>query len=1290
LLERWKSFLLDRRSAPRAEGEIVDRPPLWQMPLLAVIMFALIIAGAGSAIYLSAKGAVTQSTHDNLETIAKLKSGEIERWLDGHGKDAQLAINTSLFTVELQRWQKGGMRDNSARDRLLEHLKKVSMAGHYRDVSIRAAADGALLLSSSGRLDAEPYRANAVIVARKMKSLLDDLHLDLAGSADIDLDFYLPISQPGSSEALGVVHIQDSPLGFLFPQMGRWPGSSTSAEILLFRRDGESLFFLNSPRHLENAMPHLRVPVGNPEFLATKAAAGQVGPLLGFDYQGVPSLGYALPVAGTSWLMIAKVNAAEAYELLNMAALFATVATIALLFLATWWMFQHSRNAEARYRHGFQQKLLLRRIDFLSRNANDIMIMTDLNGAIIEANDRFSAVYGYSHEATIGMNVAELSLPSNHVLLAGRMKRLTARECLVYESENIHRDGHVFPVESSARMIEIDGKCYFQWIVRDVSERKRMENALRASEERFRQAFDHAPIGMAMVGLDGHFLTVNSAICHFTGYSQPELTAMTLGDITYPVDPDNSLASAVDAGSGGYSPVVKMAIHKDGRILYLSINRTMVRKGDGSPLYVLYQIQDITEHKDATTRIQRLSQLKAATSETNRAIIHSGSPAEVYRAVCQACVEHGNFWLAWIGLADPDTQSITPVEVAGPAAGYLDGAVISARSDVPEGQWPSAMAYRERRVYICNDFSAGPINAPWRDRAAAYCLSSSIALPIQRGGKPYGSLTVYGPEKNLFDDESEALLRTMAENISFAIDQFDREEQRRQSENDLRHSEEKFRTLVENLPQSVFVKDAGSVYVSCNIAYARGLGITPDKISGMTDFDFYPKELAEKYQHDDRKVLDSGKVEDIHEDHIEQGQQRFVHTIKAPVRNERGEIVGVLGMFSDVTESKRAEMALKQYADEVEDLYQNAPCGYHSITSDGTLARMNSTELRWLGYAREEVVCRMTILDILAPASRHVFIERFSLFKKTGVMQELELEMLRKDRTTLPVVLSATAVFDADGKYIFSRTTVFDITERRKLEADQRKQAKRLEELSYRLVAVQEEERRRLAAELHDRASPNLAAIKITFGNLADSLPASVLAEAESCLADVRALLDDTTVGIREICTELRPTVLDYTGLIPALEGYAAQFMKRTGVVVCMKTPDDAIRLPKNIESVLFRIVQEALTNCAKHACAKSVEIELACSVRQVTLLIKDDGFGFDPDVLGQSGQISGLGLITMKERAEFVGGKFSVTSHPLMGTEIRVELGSQSFSGCDRANPPNFENMSVHLLPGPGSSSLN
>jgi signal transduction histidine kinase len=215
----------------------------------------------------------------------------------------------------------------------------------------------------------------------------------------------------------------------------------------------------------------------------------------------------------------------------------------------------------------------------------------------------------------------------------------------------------------------------------------------------------------------------------------------------------------------------------------------------------------------------------------------------------------------------------------------------------------------------------------------------------------------------------------------------------------------------------------------------------------------------------------------------------------------------------------------------------------------------------------------------------------------------------------------------------------------------------RAAEWPHRLLAMQEEERRRLAAELHDKTSPNLVAVMLNFEILCSDLPLKVRQKFAALLQDTRALIDDTVAGIRDICANLRPAALDYFGLMSALKSYTDTFSGRTGTKVHLKGPDFMVRLPSEQEISLFRLVQEALTNCAKHAQATSIDIELIHSTSNMVLTITDDGVGFDPNALERLNHKPGLGLLTMKERAEFAGGKFSIESSPGNGTRIRVEL---------------------------------
>jgi PAS domain S-box-containing protein len=151
-------------------------------------------------------------------------------------------------------------------------------------------------------------------------------------------------------------------------------------------------------------------------------------------------------------------------------------------------------------------------------------------------------------------------------------------------------------------------------------------------------------------------------------------------------------------------------------------------------------------------------------------------------------------------------------------------------------------------------------------------------------------------------------------------------------------------------------------------------------------------------------------------------------------RDADGHVVLVRGTVDDITERKQAEEALRRSSDEIRDLYNHAPCGYHSLDKDGVFVRINDTELEWLGYAREDVIGKVKFSHLLAPRSLPTFEVEFPRLKTQGVVRDVEFDLVRKDGTILPVLISATAITDPDGHYLMSRSMVYDMTERKRAE----------------------------------------------------------------------------------------------------------------------------------------------------------------------------------------------------------------------------------------------------------------
>jgi signal transduction histidine kinase len=255
------------------------------------------------------------------------------------------------------------------------------------------------------------------------------------------------------------------------------------------------------------------------------------------------------------------------------------------------------------------------------------------------------------------------------------------------------------------------------------------------------------------------------------------------------------------------------------------------------------------------------------------------------------------------------------------------------------------------------------------------------------------------------------------------------------------------------------------------------------------------------------------------------------------------------------------------------------------------------------------------------------------------------------------VEVVAAPMWGPDGTFQGIIESMHDVTERVRAEEALQQYAEHLRALTTQLAVVAEAERQRLARELHDQVGQRLTALSINLNIVRTQMSEETGAAIRSRIDDSLSLVEQTAERIRDVMARLRPSVLDDYGLVAALHWYGEQFARRTGIAIAVEGEEPVPRLAPYVESALFRITQEALTNVAKHAQATNVMVTVQVQGEILRLVITDDGIGFDPAPMIEPGGGHGWGLLTMAERAEAVGGCCRIQSVPGQGAQVIVEV---------------------------------
>jgi PAS domain S-box-containing protein len=384
------------------------------------------------------------------------------------------------------------------------------------------------------------------------------------------------------------------------------------------------------------------------------------------------------------------------------------------------------------------------------------------------------------------------------------------------------------------------------------------------------------------------------------------------------------------------------------------------------------------------------------------------------------------------------------------------------------------------------------------------------------------------------------------------------------------------------------------------------------------------------------------------------GEQRWVEIFLEAEFAKGGKPMRFFGVVADITERKRADEALHLTRFSVD----TATDGIFWITPEARIVDVNAAACRALGYTREELL-KLSIPDVDPHYSAERWAQHFVELRQHGSMT-FETEQRKKDGWLIPVEIVANYI--EHGDVVRSCGVVRDITVRKKAEQELRDLAATLEDqvkartlrlrtVSAQLTLTEERERRLLALELHDNLSQLLAIIRIKLMPLAAS-------EFQPAVKEVMALVDKADQSARMVTRQLSPPILNTMGLAPALAWLADEKMTTYGLSVRIDNQAGPIALVFAIEAVLFRSVRELLINVVKHAKASDASIAFQCDESRVTLVVSDEGCGFDPASFRDPlpGKHS-FGLSSIYERITNIGGEMHVVSCPGHGTTITLSV---------------------------------
>ncbi len=430
---------------------------------------------------------------------------------------------------------------------------------------------------------------------------------------------------------------------------------------------------------------------------------------------------------------------------------------------------------------------------------------------------------------------------------------------------------------------------------------------------------------------------------------------------------------------------------------------------------------------------ERLKNLYVALSQCNQAIVRSKNEEALFPILCHDAIHFGGMKMAWIGMADESNNHLSVVNFYGDGSDYLEGISIAIDPSDITSHGPTGHAFLFDEPFWCQDFQNNPMTALWHERGKKYGWRSSAALPLHRNGKVVGVFTLYSKDVNAFDEPVQQLLKEMTMDISYALDSFEREQARKEMEDSLAEKNNLLSSIIDNSPVRIFWKDKDLNYLGCNLVFAKDAGEKDSSsVIGKNDFELCWKDQAELYRTDDRRVMESHNSKLFFEEPqtTVSGEVIWLSTSKTPLYNKQNEVIGIVGLYEEITTRKNAEIALKESQEYLKSIIINEPECVKLVGPDGKLIDMNPAGLAMLEVDTLQEAQNYSLTSFLLPQWRAPFIGILrSVMQGENANLEFEIQGARGTHRWLET--NAVPMHDSEGNITMLLGITRDVTERK-------------------------------------------------------------------------------------------------------------------------------------------------------------------------------------------------------------------------------------------------------------------